>query len=235
MPACLAKIAGMASSSKRRRASSSKKSSGGTARVISVKATDALPRKGSVSTGQRKRVVQPPIAAPMELLAAAVAGSKKKAQSLPQTKTSAGRTKTTRATGRASGKLKKPAAMEPAIAPAIAPEIVTALEPVAETIGAVEPAATANEVSAMTPLEAREVEALAFIETELEVEASAILEEMAIVEAPVGLPVEAVTFPSNKIGPPPVPGETRRPPWLARPRRAPRLRRPRCTMGSELS
>jgi hypothetical protein len=74
MPACLAKITGMASSSKRRRASSSKKSSAGTARVISVKRTDALPRKGSGPMSRRKPVVQPPIDAPMEPLATAVAG-----------------------------------------------------------------------------------------------------------------------------------------------------------------
>ena len=42
-------------------------------------------------------------------------------------------------------------------------------------------------------------------------EASAILEETAIVEAPFALPVEAVTFPSKEIGQLPVSGETRRP------------------------
>ena len=216
MPACLAKIAGMASSSKRRRASSSKQSSG-TARVISVKRTDALPRKGSGPMVQRKPVVQALIDAPTKPLTTAVAGSSKKAHSLKQTKGSASRTKKpTRATGRrASGKLNGPAAMEAVIAPAVEPEIVTALEPVAETVGAAEPDTTANELSAMTPLEAPEVEALGFVETEVEVEASAIVEETAIVEAPFALPAEAVTFPSNEIGPLPVSGETRRPP-LAR-------------------
>ena len=105
MPGFLAMIAGMASSSKRRRASSSKQSGAGKARVISARRTDALPRKGNASTGRRKPVVQPPIDAPLEPLATAVAGSNKKAS----------RTKTTRAAGRASGKLKKPAAMKPEI------------------------------------------------------------------------------------------------------------------------
>ena len=143
MPGYLAKIAGMASSSKRRRASSSKNSSTAKARVISTKRADALPRKGNVSTGQRKPIVQPPSDAPLEPLATAVAGSNKKAS----------RTKTTRAAGRASGKLKKPAAVK------------------------------------------REVEALTFVETEVEVEveASAIVEETTIVEAPCALPIEAVT------------------------------------------
>jgi hypothetical protein len=46
-------------------------------------------------------------------------------------------------------------------------------------------------------------EALAVVETEFEVEASAILEE---------LPVEAAIAPSIAIGPPPIPEETRTPP-----------------------
>ena len=110
--------------------------------MISAKRTDALPRKGNVSTGRRKPIVQPPIDAPLEPLATVVAGSNKKAS----------RTKTTRAAGRASGKLKKAAAMKP------------------------------------------EVEALAFVETEVEeeVEASAIVEETTIGEPPP-LPAEAVT------------------------------------------
>ena len=90
---------------------------------------------------------------------------------LRQTEPTARRTKTTRAAGRALGKPTKPAA--------------------------VEPAAPADDVSAMTALEAPEIEALAFIETEVEVEASAIVEETTIVEAPWALPVEAVTFPST--------------------------------------
>lgn len=81
MPGCLAKIARMASSSKRRRASSSKQSSAGKARVISAKRTDALPRKGNVSTGRRRPVVPPPIETPLEPLATAVAGSNKNAHS----------------------------------------------------------------------------------------------------------------------------------------------------------
>ena len=74
---------------------------------------------------------------------------------------------------------------------------------------------TADEASAMTPLEAPEVEALAIPETEVEVEASAILEETTIVEAPFTLTVEAVTFPSTEIGQLPFSEETRGPP-LAR-------------------
>ena len=105
----------MASSSKRRRASSSKPSSVGKARVISAKRTDALPRKGNVSTGRRKPVVQPPLDAPLEPLATAVAGSTKKAHSPQPTGTAASRKKTTRAAGRAPGKLKKPAAMKPEV------------------------------------------------------------------------------------------------------------------------
>jgi hypothetical protein len=194
----------MASSSKRRRASSSKQSSAGTAGVISVKRTDALPRKGSGLTSRRKPVVEPPIDAPMKPLATAVASSSKKAHSLPQTKGSASRTKPTRATGRrASGKPNKPAAVEAVIAPAVEPKKVTASQPVAQPVGAAEPGTTANVAFAMTPVEAPEVEALAFIETEVEVEASAIVEETAIVEPPLALPVEAVTFPSNVIGPAP--------------------------------
>ncbi len=170
--------------------------------------------------GRPKPVVQPPIDAPMKPLAKAVAGSSKKAHKVQPTKASASRTKPTRATGRrASGKVKKPAAMEAVSAPAVEPEIVTALEPVAETVGAAEPTTTANEMSAMTPLEAPEVEALTFeeltfveTEVEMEVEASAIVEETAIVEVPVALPVEAVTFPSNEIGQLPVSGETRKSP-----------------------
>jgi hypothetical protein len=236
----------MASSSKRR-ASSSKQSSAGKTRVISVRRKDALPRKGSVSAGPRKPVVQPPIDDPTEPLATAVAGSNKSANSLLRPETTASRAKTTRAAGRASGKLNKPGAIEvmraaaavvpgvevmtpapaaekrpagvveaPAvIAPAVEPEMVTALEPVAETVGAVEPATTTDEVSSMTPQESPEVEVLAIVETEVEVEASAIVEETKIVEAPFELPVEAATFPSTAIGQLPVFEETRGPP-LAR-------------------
>ena len=139
MPGYLAKIAGMALSSKRGRASSSKQSSTGKARVISAKRADTLPRKGNVSAGRRKPIVQPPIDAPLEPLATAVAGSNKKAS----------RTKTTRGAGRASGKLKEPAALKP------------------------------------------EVEALALVETA--VEASAIVEETTIIEAPCAPPIEVVT------------------------------------------
>jgi hypothetical protein len=149
MPACMRKIAAMASPTKRR-SSSSKQNSAEKARVISVKRTDALPRKSTGSASRRKAVVQPPIDALTESL----------------TKTTTSRTKTTRAGGRASGKLKRP---------------VTALETVAETSGAVAPV----------------VEAVATVE--LEVEASAIVDETTVVQAPVALPVEAVSLPSTAI------------------------------------
>ena len=177
----------MASSSKRR-ASSGKQSSAGKARAISVKRKDALPRTANVSAARRKPVIQPPIEAAAEPLATAGVGSKKKAHRLQPTRTAAGRTKTTRAAGRASGKLNKPAA--------------------------VEPAPTADEGGAMTALAASEVVALAVFETELEVEASAIVEETTIVEPPP-LPVEAMTFPSTASARLPFPEETRGPP-LAR-------------------
>jgi hypothetical protein len=148
MPGYLAKIAGMASSSKGRRVSSSKQSSTAKARVISAKRTDPLPLKGNVSTSRRKPIVQAPIDAPLEPLAAAVVRPKKKAS----------RTKTSRAAGRASGELKKPAATKPG------------------------------------------VEALAFVETEVEteteVDVSAIVEEATIIQAPPPLPIEAVSRPA---------------------------------------
>ena len=142
--------------------------------MVSVRREDALPRTGSVSAGRSKPVVLPPIDAPAAPLATAVAGPKKKAHRLRRTETTASRTKTTRAAGRASGKLNGPAAAEPAT--------------------------TADEVSAMTALEAPQVEALALVETVEEVEASAIVEETTIVEVPPPLPVEAVTFPRTVHG-----------------------------------
>ena len=93
--------------------------------------------------------------------------------------------------------------------PVVLPPIDALTEPLATVVaepapvGAVEPPATAYEVVAVTVLEAPEVDALAFVETEWEVEASAIVEE---------IPVEAVTAPSIAIGPPPIPEETRAPP-----------------------
>ena len=64
------------------------------------------------------------------------------------------------------------------------------------------PAATAHEELAATALAAPEVAALAAVDTELEVEASAIVEER---------PVETETAPRITIGPPPIPMETRAP------------------------
>jgi hypothetical protein len=54
----------------------------------------------------------------------------------------------------------------------------------------------------VTAVEAPEVEAVAVVDAEMEVEASAIVEE---------LPIEAETAPRIAIGPPPVPEETRAP------------------------
>jgi hypothetical protein len=187
----------MASSSKGR-SSSRKRSRTGKARVISTKRKDALPRTGIVSTGRRKPVVLPPIDALTEPLATAAAARKKKAHSLPRKERTASRKKATRAAGRASARLENLDEME--IAQALA-----ALEPVADAVAVVEPPATAYEELTVTALEATEVEALAVVETELEleVEASAIVED---------LPVEAMIAPRIAIGPPPVPEETRAPP-----------------------
>src|SRR4029079_13422483 len=91
------------------------------------------------------------------------------------------------------------------VAPALEPAMVIALEPVADTVAAVERPATAYEEFAVTALEATDVEALPAVETESEVDASAILEEL----------IERMTAPSIAVGPPPIPEETRAPP-LAR-------------------
>jgi len=89
------------------------------------------------------------------------------------------------------------------IAPALEPAMVTAQEPVADAVDAKEPPATAYEELTVTALEATGVEALAVVETELEVEASAIVEE---------LPLEAEVVPRIAIVPPPIPEEMRAPP-----------------------
>ena len=92
------------------------------------------------------------------------------------------------------------------IAPALEPAMVAAPEPVADTVVAVERPATAYEEFAVTALKATEAEALAVVETELEVDASAIVEEF----------IESLTAPSTAVGPPPIPEETRaRPPARA--------------------
>ena len=200
---CQVSLAGedpsMASSSKGR-ASARKRSSAGKARVISTKRKDALPRTGSVSAGRRKAVVLPPIDALTEPLATAVAARKEKVGSLHQKERTATRKKATRAAGRASAKLDELTAMEIAQAlAALEPVMVTALEPVADTVAAVERPATAYEEFAVTALEATEVEELAAVESELEVDASAILEEL----------IEAVTAQRIAVGPPPIPEETR--------------------------
>jgi hypothetical protein len=115
-----------------------------------------------------------------------------------------------------AGLVETPAAIAPPIetAKAIAPE------PVADDVGAVEPPATAYDLFAVTPLKAPETEAVAvvaIVETELEVEASAIVEELSF---------EAVRAPRTAIRPPPIPEEILAAPPLVRPtaeRRAPAL------------
>ena len=168
----------MASSSKGR-ASARKRSSAGKARVISTKRKDALPRTGSVSAGRRKAVVLPPIDALTEPLATAVAARKEKVGSLHQKERTATRKKATRAAGRASAKLDELTAMEIAQAlAALEPVMVTALEPVADTVAAVERPATAYEELAVTAPEVSEVEALGLVETELDMNAFALVEEV---------------------------------------------------------
>jgi hypothetical protein len=93
------------------------------------------------------------------------------------------------------------------IAHAIELSMARARERAAETVVAVEPPATAYELFAVTALEAPEVEATAVVETELELE----VEPSAIVEE---LPVGAVTAPRIAIGPPPIPEESRAAPPL---------------------
>ena len=62
-------------------------------------------------------------------------------------------------------------------------------------------------------LEAPEVEALPILDTETEVDVSAIVEETTIGEPPP-LPVRAVTFPSTALGQLPLSDETRGPPLV---------------------
>jgi len=172
MPRCLMKIAGMESSSKRRRTSSTKKSGADGARVISVRRADMLPRKGVASAGRRKPIGEPSVDAPTEAVVEAIASSKKRVRRPEQTETASSRPKAPRAAGRASGKPKKTAAKElTQLAPAV----------VSETVEAALPSATmANDESAMTALGASAVGAVAAVETEMVVEASAILEETTI-------------------------------------------------------
>jgi hypothetical protein len=177
---------GMASSTKGR-ASSRKRSRAGKARVISTKREVALPRTGSVSAGGRKPVVRPPIDA-LTKPPAKVAAARAKAHGPHPKERTARRKKTTRATGRASAQLDELSAMEIAQAlAALDPVTVTALEQVADTIGGVEPPATAYEEFAVTAVEAPQVEALGLVETELNMEAFALAEELPpaiVAEAP---------------------------------------------------
>jgi hypothetical protein len=167
-------------SSSKRRASSSKKSSAGKAQVISVGRKDALPRTGNVSAGRRKPALPPPVDAPKEPLATAPARSTKKAR---QTETSANRAKTPRTAGRASGKLKKPGATEVMPAPGMV-EVATpapgAEERPADMVDA--PALITEAVEPMAAAAAPDSGALASVETEVEVEASAIMEETTIAD-----------------------------------------------------
>jgi hypothetical protein len=173
----LMKIAGMASSSKRRRTSSSKKSGADDTRVISVKRADMLPRTGVASAGRRKPMAEPSLDSATEPPAKAVAASKKSVQRRDQTETVGSRARAPRPADRTSGKPKKAAAKEVKRA---APEMPAVWQPVTETVGAVEPATTANNESAMTVLELPAEGALAAVETEMVVEPSAILEETTI-------------------------------------------------------
>src|SRR3954468_24067780 len=168
----------MASSSKGR-ASSRKRSRAGKARVISTKRKDALPRTGSVPVGGRKPVVPPPIDDALTKPPAKVAAARAKAHGRHPKKRTASRKKTTRATGRASAQLDELSAMEIAQAlAALEPVTVTALEQVADMIAAVEPPATAYEEFTVTAVAAPEVEALGLVETELNMEAFALAEEL---------------------------------------------------------
>jgi hypothetical protein len=177
----------MASSSKGR-SSSRKRRGTGKARVISTKRKDALPRTGSVSAGRRKPVVLPPIEALTEPPAKAVAVRKKKAHSLHQKGRTASRKKAPRAAGLPSATLDKLDATE--IAQALA-----ALEPVADAAAAIEPPATAYEELTVTAVEATEGEALGLVESELDMDAFALVEELppaavAAAPAPIAPPLE---------------------------------------------
>ena len=99
------------------------------------------------------------------------------------------------------------------IAPALEPAMVTALEPVADAVDAVEPPATAYEEFTVTALEATEVEALAVCRDRA---------GGGDVRDRGGAPVEAVTAPRIAIGPPPIPEETRAPPLSRTTAREPR-------------
>ena len=193
------KIAGMTSSSKRGRTSSTKKSGADDARVMSVKRADILPRTGVASAARRKPIAAPSLDAPTEAPATEVAAPKKRVRRLEQTENVAGRTRAPRVAGRASV---KPASVKPssvkagssksasgkskskkAAAKEVTPTasgILAELQPVAASVGAAEPATAANDESATTVLEAPAVGALAAVETEMVVEASAILEETII-------------------------------------------------------
>jgi hypothetical protein len=182
----------MASSSNRRRASSSQEASAAKARVISVRRTDVLPRKGNVPASRGKPAADPPTDAPTVPPAAATVDTSKRARRAQQSETLATGTKTIRSAGRASSKLKKVPA--------------TAVVPCA-----VEPATTADEVSALTALETPAFEEPTTVDTEEVVEVSAIMEEATIVEAPFSPPVEAATCSTTEIGPLPVIDEMRGP------------------------
>jgi len=183
----LGEDSGMASSSKGR-ASSRKRSRAGKARVISTKRKDALPRTGSVSAGRRKRVVLPPIDAVTKAPAKVAAARAKKAHGPHPKERTTGRKKAPRANGRASAQLDALTATEIAQAlAALDPVTVTALEPVADSIAAVEAPATAYEEFAVTAGEAPEVDALGLVETELNMEAFALADELppaGVAEAP---------------------------------------------------
>jgi hypothetical protein len=182
----------MASSSNRRRGSSSQEASATKARVISVRRTDVLPRKGNVSASRRKPVADPPTDAPTVPPATPVVDSNKRARRAQQVETLATRPKTTRAAGRASGKLNR--------------------LPVTEVMPrAVEPVTTADELPAFTVLETPAVEEPTTVDAEEVVEVSAIMEEATIGEVLLTLPIEAATCQVTEIGRLPVFEEMREP------------------------
>jgi hypothetical protein len=162
----------MASSSKPPgRSSKQQKSRAGRTRVIAVKRTDVLPRKGNVSLDRRKPVMELPTEAASTTSALS---SKKKDRRLQRPEQLSTRAKKTRAAGRATRKVNEPAPVK--------------VMPLPEEV-------VPEGVEVLAALHARALEAPPEAE-ELMVEASAIVEETTIVEAAFALPVEAPDNPA---------------------------------------
>jgi hypothetical protein len=151
--------------------------------VISTKRKDALPRTGSLSAGRRKAVALPPIDALTEPLATEAPARKKKAHSLHQKERAASRKKVTRVASRVSAKEEKLNVLDELDAMEIA-QALAALEPVADTVAVVEAPATAYEEVAVTAVGAPEVAALGPVESELDIEAFALVDAVDAVEPP---------------------------------------------------